>query len=284
MPNNNQKIGLVIDDVCPLPEEIIKRYQIEVVKTKIFFPEWERFPEKNLYQVMKETKATPKTSAPSPGDFLKAYKKALQKFEKILVITVSSKLSAVYNSAYQAKEFLPDPAKIIIFDSLVASVPEGLLSLEAAKLIKEGKNVEEIIKTLENLREKAKLLGFLGTTYWIERCGRMTHWQGIAFKILKGLGIQPMIGFKKGKVGLTGFNFGTRDIFKAAFCQLKLQTKKYGKLKAGINYTDNIALSYKLKEKVERGLGAEVLFISSVPPIVGANTGPGTLLVGCIPK
>jgi len=282
--NQKYKIGLVADDICSLPEKIIEEYQIEMVKTKLFFQEWEKFPEKNLYQIMRETKAHPKTSAPSPGDYLKAYKKVLEKFEKVLVITLTSKLSATYNSARQAKELMPDPSKIIIFDSLQASVPEGLLMLKAAELIKEGQNIEEITKTLETLREKAKLFGFLETTYWVEKIGRMSHWQATAFKILKGLGVQPMIGIKKGKVGLTGFNFWTKDILKALFHQLEHQTKKYGKMKAGINYTDNIDLAYKLKEKVEKELGAGVLFISLAPPIVGANSGPGTLLAGCLPE
>ena len=278
-----KKIGLVTDDICSLPEKLVNQYQIEIVKTKLFFPEWEKFPERNLYQMMKETKATPKTSAPSPGDYLKAYKKVLERLEKVLVITLTSKLSATYNSARQAKELMSDPSKIIIFDSWQASVPEGLLILKAAELIKQGKNIEEIVKTLENLREKVKLFGFLETTYWIEKIGRMSHWQATAFKVLKGLGVQPMIGIKKGKVGLTGFNFWTKDVFKALFNQLRHQAKKAKKIQVGINYTDNIDLAYKLKEKVEKELGAEVLFISLAPPIVGANSGPGTLLAGCLP-
>ena len=281
MNRQKQNIGLVVDDICSLPEKIIEEHQIEMVKIKLFFPEWEKFPEKNLYQIMKETHAHPKTSAPSPGDYLKAYKKVLEKFEKVLVITLTSKLSATYNSAYQARQMMSDPSKIIIFDSWQASVPEGLLILKAAELIQQGKNIEEIVKTLENLREKVKLFGFLETTYWVEKIGRMSHWQATAFKVLKGLGVQPMIGIKKGKVGLTGFNFWTKDVFKALFHQLKHQTKKYGKIKMGINYTDNVDLAYKLKEKSEKELGAEVLFASLAPPIVGANSGPGTLLAGC---
>jgi len=282
---NNQKpfaIALVIDDICSLPEKIIEDFQIEIVKMKLFFPEWEKFPEKNLYQFMKETKTHPKTSAPSPGDYLKAYKKLLENFEKILVITLTSKLSATYSSARQAKELMPDPSKIEIFDSLLASAPEGLLAIRAGKLIREGKNLEEIVKTLENLREKAKLFGFLETTYWVEKIGRMSHWQGKAFGILKGLGVQPMIGIKKGKVSLTGFNFWTKDIFEALFHQLRHEAKKQ-KIRVGINYTDNIELAYRLKEKVEKELKTEVAFVSLVPPIVGANSGPGTLLAGCIP-
>jgi len=291
--NRKEKIGLVVDDICSLPEKIINKYQIEIVKTKLYFPEWEKFPKKNLYQVMKETKAYPKTSAPSPGDYLKTYKKLLENYEKVLVITLSSKLSATYSSAFQAKNLMPDPSKIVVFDSLAAVVPEGLLVISATELIRQGENLGEILKILEILREKVKFFGFLETTYWVEKVGRMTHWQGIAFQILKGLGIQPYLGLKKGKVGLTGFNFWTRDFLKAIFNQIKHQVhphakfwcggKKKSKIRVGINYTDNIELAYKLKEKLEKELGVEVLFTSLVPPIVGANSGPGTLITGYIP-
>jgi len=280
--NQNKKIGLVIDDICSLPEEITKGYQAEVVKTKLFFPEAEKFPEKNLYQLMNETKAFPKTSAPSPGDFLKAYEKVLEGFEKVLVITLSLKLSATYNSAYQARQMMPDPSKITIFDSKQAAASEGVLVIKAEELIKQGKDIKEIIKILENIREKVKLFAFLKTTYWVEKIGRMSHWQATAFKILKGLGIQPMVGIKKGKVGLTGFNFWTRDTLKALFNQLRHEATK-SKIRVGINYTDNIDLAYQLREKLEKEPKTEVLFTSLTPPIVGANTGPGTLLTGCLP-
>lgn len=275
-----KKIGIITEDVCSLPEKIVNDFGIEIVKTKLYFPEWERFPEKNLYQLMAETKATPKTSAPPPGDYLKAYKKVLENFEKALVISISSKLSACYNSAFQAKELYDNPSKIFLFDSFQAVASHGLLVLKAAQLIKEELEIEEILKILENLKKKIKLFGFLKTTYWVEKIGRISHWQAKAFKILKGLGIQPYIGFKNGKVKLVGFNFWTPDEFEALFNQLKHEGKK-GKIRVGINYTDNINLAYKLKEKVEKELKAEVAFISLVPPIVGANSGPGTLISAC---
>jgi len=64
------------------------------------------------------------------------------------------------------------------------------------------------------------------------------------------------------------------------FNQLKHQAKK-GKIRVGINYTDNAEIALKLKEKIEKELRAEVLFVSMVPPIVGANSGPGTLISAC---
>ncbi len=279
--NTQNKIGLITDDICSLPEKMIQGLGIEIVKTKLFFPEWEKFPEKNLYQVMMETKAYPKTSAPSPGDYLKSYQKVLANFEKALVVSISSKLSACYNSAFEAKQLVKDSARIFLFDTLQAVAPQGLLVLKAVELIREEKDIEEILKILEKLRENAKLFGFLKTPYWAEKIGRVKKWQGNILRILRLLGMQPVIGFKKGMVGFTGFNFGTKDTLKAIFNQLKRQSKNYKKIKAGINYTDNIEIAFKLKEKIEKELNGEILFISPVPPIVGANSGPGTLIAGC---
>jgi hypothetical protein len=274
------KIGIITEDVCSLPERMIRDFGIEIVKTKLYFPEWEKFPEKNLYQLMKETRTTPKTSAPPPGEYLKAYRKLAKDFEKILVITVSSKLSACYNSAHQAREQFEDSEKIFIFDSWQAVAGQGLLVLKAVELIKGGKEINEILRELEVLKRKIQFFAFLKTTYWAEKIGRVKKWQGIVFQILKALGIQPYLGIKNGVVKLTGFNLWTYDEFEAMFNQLKHQAKK-GKLKVGINYTDNVDFAMGLKERVERELNSEVLFVSLVPPIVGANSGPGTLITAC---
>lgn len=275
-----EKIGIITEDVCSLPKRIIKDFQIEIVKTKLYFPEWEKFPEKNLYQLMEKTKATPKTSAPSPKDYLKSFKKILENFEKALVITVSSNLSACYNSAFEARELFENKNKIFLFDSLQAVCGQGLLVIKAAELIRERKEIEEILKILKDLRKKIKLFGFLKTTYWAEKIGRITKKMATAFKILKSLGVQPYFGIKNGKIGFSGFYFWTANEFEAIFNQLRNQSKK-GKIRVGINYTDNLNLALRLKEKLEKELKAEIAFLSMVPPIVGANSGPGTLISAC---
>jgi len=282
-------IGIVTDNISSLPEKIVQKYQIETVKTKLFFPEAEKFPEKNLYQIMEETKAYPKTSAPSPGDFVKVYKKLSRRFQKILVITLSSHLSGTYNSAFQAKEFLEDPSRIELVDSKHAVAGEGLLTLKAIELVQQTGDIEEIKNKLENFKQEIKMVAFLKNTFWVEKIGRMTGQQVWLFQTLKSLGIQPIIGIKKGRVGFTGFNFGSRDVFKAIFHQLYYHSQRIRRrfkvtMRVGINYTNNIGLAYDLKEKIEKELGAEVTFVSLVPPIVGANSGPGTLIAACHPK
>jgi len=276
---SKKEIGLIIDDIATLPQKIIEKYQIGMVKTKFFFPELKNFPGKNLYQVMMETKAHPKTSAPPPGDYLKAYKNFSKIFKKILVITLSKSLSATWSSARQAKILFSEPEKITIIDSKQAAAGEGLFVLRAKELIEKKLKIEEVEKELLEERKNFKLFGFIKTTYWVEKIGRMSSWQGKVFHLLKNFGVQPILGIKKsGVIGLTGFKFWTKEALTVLFNQLKKEAEK-GKIKVAINYTDNFAVALKLKEKVEKDLKGEVAFISEVPPIIGANSGPGTLIV-----
>lgn len=278
-----ERICLITDDVCSMPDRLAESLKIKIVKTKLFFPEAEKFPQKNLYQIIEEAKSYPKTSAPSPGEYLKAYKEGVEEFEKLLVITVSSKLSGTYNSAFQAKTLTNDPSKIFIFDSLNAVAGEGLLVVKAAELVKQGKGIEEILVILNSLREKTEIFGFLKTSHWAKKSGRVSSWQGNIAQFLRGIGIQPIIGIKKGRVKLTGFNIGTKDILGAAFRQIARQIKIHKKIIVGINYTNNISLAYKLKEKIEKDLKVKVIFVSLVSPVVGVGLGPETLVVGCMP-
>lgn len=280
--NFKNKIGIIVDDVCSLSEDFLKKHNVEVVKTRLFLRGVENLDGVNIYQIMRKDKIIPKTSAPSPGQFLKAYEKSLEKNNKILVITLSSKLSGTYNSALQAKKLLPNPSLIEIVDSFSAVAAEGLLVYKTIDLCKVYNDLEKIKGYLEKIKEEIKLFAFLETTFWVERIGRITRKRAFGFKALKALGVMPIIGIKKGEVGIVGFNFWTTKHYKAIFHQLKKEAKRAKKnnkrLVVGINYTDNKDLAFWLKEKIEKKLNGKVAFVSLVPLIVGANSGPGTLI------
>ena len=120
-----QKIGLVNDSAADLTQEIVEKHQIAVVPVKMDWPDIENLPGENTFQRMREAqkrgiKGFGKTSQPSPKDFLDAFQRQLERFEKIICITVTSKLSGTYNSACQARGLLgPEKeARVFVVDSL----------------------------------------------------------------------------------------------------------------------------------------------------------------------
>jgi len=126
--NNKKTIGIVVDEAVDLPKEIIDEHQIGIVPLKAYWPEIENLPGENVFQKMREAekkgiKTFVKTSQPSIKDFLNVYQKQLEKFEKIICLTITSKHSGTYNSGVQAKRFLnpKEEGNVFVIDSLNGS-------------------------------------------------------------------------------------------------------------------------------------------------------------------
>ena len=289
--NMNSKIGLVIDEGADLPQDLIEKYQMVTVPIKMDWPEIENLPGENTFQKMRGAekrgiKSFGKTSQPSPKDFLDAFKKQLERFEKILCITLTSKLSGTYNSAIQAKGILSegDQKRIFIVDSLNASCGEGLSVLRAVDLIEQGKDTEEIVKELEKFIPQVRLYGMLEEVKWLEASGRISHTLANWVRRMQKIGVRPILGVKKGLVKAIGIKAGAKDIPTALFQELAAKTRKLRlknkKIRVVITHGDNLERAQRLKEMVEGELeNAEVAFISLIDNVLGVLVGPDSLIL-----
>lgn len=291
-PKQSQKIGLVIDEGADLTEEIIKKHEIAVVPFKLFWPpEIESLPGPTIFHKMREAdkrglKVFCKTSQPSPKDFLDVFKKGLEKFEKIICITITSKLSGTYNSAIQARSILPpeEQKRVFIVDSLSAICGDGLLVLKAIDLINEGKEIEDIVKELEELIPKIHLVAILEDPKWLEASGRISSTLASWIRRAAKIGVRPLIGVKKGMVKAIGIKRGVRDIPTALFQELETKTKKERKegkkIKVVIVHCLNMEGAQKLIAMIEEKLpDTEITFLNLVDTVIGSIVGPGALAI-----
>jgi len=285
------KIGLVVDEGADLPKEIIEKYQMAVVPVKMDWPDLENLPGENTFQKMREaekreTKSFGKTSQPSPKDFLDAFKKQLERFDKIICITLTSKLSGTYNSANQAMGILrdEDQKRVFIVDSLNASCGEALSALKAIDLIEKGKEAEEIVRELEKFVPQVHLYGMLEEIKWLEASGRISSTLANWVKRMQKIGLRPIIGVKKGRLTAIGIKAGAKDISTALFHQFEAKTKKLisqdKKIRVAITHGDNPEGAQKLKEMIEKELGnTEVAFINLIDNVLGVLVGPDALVL-----
>ena len=285
------EVGLVVDEVADLPQEIIEKHKIEIVTYIVDWPEGENLPGGNIFQKMREAekrgiKTLINTSQASPKVFLDKYQSQLQKFNKVLCITISSKLSGGYNSAMQAKSFLKpeEQEKVFVVDSFNASAGQGLLVLRAADLInKKEKEIEEIVKELEKLVPQVHLIGMLEDPKWLEYSGRLPHILANWIRKMVKFGVRPLVGVKKGIVTAVGIKTKVKDVPSALFSELEAKTRKIrgpgGKIQIAITHAGNLDGAQKLKEMIGKELKeAEIIFLSLVDIVVGARVGPGTLI------
>lgn len=285
-----QPLGLVVDEIADLPKEFIEKNNMTEVCFTTRFPDGEIVTSKEeIYSKMKTALKTgrplPTTSAPSFKEFLSAYQKALEKFEKILVITVCSKLSGTYSSARIARSIFKKPEKlnIFVFDCFTGEVAEGLIDIRAQELISQGKTMEEVVEELKKFCPKVALLILIDDFRYIIHGGRLKLPMILAkpASFIKKMGVWPLIILKNGKVKFSGIRFG-KSMAKILTREIKEKSK--GKeIKVAIAHADNLKEAELLKEELEKILKTKVSFISQVSPVVGTHTGPGAILVAFHP-
>ena len=248
---------------------------------------WKKIEGENIYQKIKKAyeigiETRPKTSQATPKDYLDAFKKQLERFDRVLCLTITSKISGCYNSAIQAKEMLSENEKerVFVFDTLHAAASQALFVLKAIELIQEQREIDEIIENLKKLISKTHLYMIFADPKGIEFIGRITKSQANWIRRMKKMRIQPVMELKKGVLGRGGMVFA-RDEAEALFKKAKKESKGM-KIRAIINHADNLEGAKKLKDLLKK-IGSEVSFISEGPPIICAITGPGTLILGWMP-
>jgi DegV family protein with EDD domain len=286
-----EKIGLITDEAADLSKEIIEKYDIGIVPVKLNWPEIENLPGENTFQKMRELekrgiKSFAKTSQPSPKDFIDKYREKLQKYEKVICITLTSKHSGTFNSAIQGRNFLSaeEQERVFIIDSWQCSAGQAIFVLKTIDLIKEGKSTKEIVEELEKFRSKIKLFVMFEDPKWLENSGRISPLVGKFLRTLAQKGIRTFLTFRKGKLIPGGIRMQAKDTVLVFFNQFEKENRAIKntdkKIKVVITHGDDFSSAQRLKEMIEKEYqNAKVEFVNIINNIVGAITGPNTLVI-----
>lgn len=289
--NTKKNIGLVTDEMGDLPEELVKENEISVVNFKIDFSELAQFPG-NIYQKIRAgenqgLKTLIKTSQPSINDFLKVFKEKLEKFEHVLCMAFSSKVSGAYNSALQAVKFLPAElqSRVYVLDTQQGSASEGLMVLRATQMIKETQlKFEEIIENLKKILPNYKLVAVYDKPKWIEASGRLPNFIPFALNQAEIRSIKPVFTLKDGKLSIVSFKKTFNGLAQTVFEEFEKQTaaiRKSGKkIKVAITHADNSNELEKLKALIKNSTGnLELTYTNLICFAIGGHVGPGTILL-----
>lgn len=133
------------------------------------------------------------TSAPSPGDYVTALEAAGAE-GGALVATVSSKMSASFESATTAASYLP-PGTVRVVDTATAAGAQGLVVLAAARAAAAGAELEAVERAAGEVVGRVRLLAALEDLDHLARSGRVP---GLAAKAGRTLGVRPLFEFRHG--------------------------------------------------------------------------------------
>ena len=283
------RIGIITEETADLPLEIVEEHQIAMVPAILNWPEIEELSGENTFQKMRDLesqgiKSFGKTSQPSPKDFLAKYLYQIERFDNVLCITLTSRLSGSYNSAVLAKTLLApeEQRRVFVVDSLNASCGQALVVLKAIDLINSGKELEEIVKELEESVPQVHLFAMFEDPKWLQASGRISHIVANVMRGMAKMGIRPLLTFKGGALVPAGLKTKAKDTAGVLFKQLEKDTERSrktgGRIRMAITHGDNPEEAQRLREMAERELeNIEVAFISIINDVVGSVTGPNTL-------
>ncbi len=274
-------VRIVTDSVCDLPSEVAKELEITVIPLNVRFgTEVYRdgidLTTEQFYDRLVHDKTFPVTSVPSPAAFAEAYDRLAGETDEILVITLTSKLSATYEVALQSIGLMKKKCRVEVVDSQWAVMAQGFIVIAAAKAAQAGASLDEVLDITHRNMKRVDIRAAFDTLEYLRRGGRIGAAQALLGSVLK---VNPIIMLKDGVVEPAG---RTRSRAKA------------------IDHLYNFAMSFShieelavedaacpddaelLVERLGSKFPRERIYRSKTTPVIGTHTGPGLLLVAIL--
>lgn len=278
---------IVTDSCANLTDQQISDYDVDIITLKyningkdfISYQKGVKTDYKETYALLRD-KAKITTSLVDRDTCDAVIKPILASGEDVLVLAFSSGLSGTYqnmvNAAEDYKNEFPE-RKVIVVDTLCASLGEGLAVHYAVKLKNEGRSIEEVADWIEKNKLHICHIFTIDDLFFLKRGGRLSGTSALLGSLL---GVKPLLHtandgglYVTGKVrgrkasieylinslGEKGINIADQDVFivngdcedEAKYIETQIK-KRYGVKNTVINYLD---------------------------PVIAAHAGPGTLAV-----
>ena len=271
-------LRIVTDGAADLLPEWEKEYGIAMIPVNILFGEKSylqgvELDNEGFYKLVEESKRIPKTSQPSPHQFVEFYRKIGQKGDTILSIHITSKLSGTYASAISAAEELKGEFNVVPVDSAVGSLAIGLLCREARKMERAGKSVDEIVKYIEAIRGKIRVILTLDTLEYAKMSGRVKTLQAALASLLN---VKPIAVLRDGDLKMEERVRTRHAALERVIAMAKEEFGDKPVYLAVVNARDPKA-GKALLEDAKSQFNAKETMISELSISIAANLGPGTV-------
>ena len=194
-------IEIITDSTCDIPEPLVRQYGIPVVPNTIIwggqqYRDRTELTAEEFYRRLPLESQRPTTATPLPADFEAAYAAAMRRgADGIVVLTVSSAMSACHQVALQTSPQSGPPLKVI--DSKGPTMTLGWQVLAAARARDAGVSIQEIVETAARVRDNLMQLVGMDTLEYLQRGGRIGRaaaWMGVQLHVRPVVSINHQSG------------------------------------------------------------------------------------------
>lgn len=273
-------IRLIVDSSSDITKEEAEKINAIYVPLNIrfgddVFADGVDLTKDEFYKLLEEREDFPQTAAASPDAYIQAFNQIKNAGDKAILLTISSKVSASYQSALLASQGYEDC--IYVLDTLTASLGIRVLIEYAYRRINEGIDFNDLIEEVENKKKYAKIFAFVDNLEYAKKGGRISKFASTLGGLLN---IKPILSLNEdGNLFIADKARGLKNGFA-----------KFDKLinKSAGNNLKEIFISYSglSKENLEKYLELNTerfsnlkLNISQLGSSIGSHAGPGAVVV-----
>jgi DegV family protein with EDD domain len=271
-------VKIVTDSTSDIPPELASSLGITVVPAYVHFGDKsyrdgvDMDPDE-LYRRMLEGPLHPTTSAPAPGDFAEAYRRLAQDTDEIVSVVVTSKQSAVYDSALMGKESLKQRCRIEVIDSQSVTMGLGLMAVLAARKAQAGANIEEVLEAVRLAIPRTHGLAVFETLKYALKGGRLSKAGALIGSLVK---VRPMLTIKAGVVGPSGVT-RTQARGVERLCDFVRKHRPIDDI--AVVYSSSPQEAQSLAEQMKSIVPQSHPIVARMGAALGVHAGPGALVV-----
>ncbi|MHB8781751.1 MAG: DegV family protein [Candidatus Geothermincolia bacterium] len=278
-------IGIITDSTSGMTAEMADEYDIKVLPLKLMFED-ETFldgvnlSDRDFLRKLETSPKLPTTSQPTPGEFMQAYEDMGKKYDHILSVHISSRISGTIESAMAAARNLKD-LKIDIIDSKVTSISLLILVQRLAKAVREGLNVDAVMELSRKVISHLDLYLTVDTLEYLHKGGRIGAAQNLVGSVLK---LRPVLFYQEGIVDALEKVRGRQKSLQR-LVELAAEKLKGVKTQLGIAYFQDKAAAEEVRDMALKSLNvdpADVL-MNRTSAVVAAHASPGAVGIGFFP-
>lgn len=268
-------IRIITDSACDIPQALVEKHNITIVPLTFSFGDEEFVDRKSLtteefWRHCAQSPTLPKTAAPAPGQFTQAYRTLIEQGATgILVISLSSELSATMQSAETGAKDSGVTVPVRFVDSRSASMGEGITVIAVAKMAAAGASLDELEVAANDFASRSKVFGALDTLENLKKGGRISNTKAF---LASALAIKPIIEVRGGKLEEGGKERtrGKAHAFLIEKVRAAGEISDLAVLHAQCSDIDSFVAQLKTVHQGE-------IIVSDIGSVIGSHTGIGTV-------
>ena len=272
-----QKIALITDSACDLDLNTLKENNINLLPLRIIYSNGDYrdrldISPQEVYDNLE--KEVPKTSLPSAQETEETLNKLEEEgYTHVICISISSGLSGSFNAIRLALEDHPKLTSIV-YDSKILAYPQGEIVLEVAKLIKEGKSFEEIVKEIPEIRKRVIGYFTINTLEYLKKGGRIGRLAGTVGELLN---LKPIITTDEDGVYYNVAKVRGRKQSLSKMTELLKEYLAKGKCEVAVLHAGCEDEAIKYMNSLKDLTNVVSIKIAEISPALGIHGGPGLI-------